>query len=263
LDADDYYAPEKVRKQAELLEGDPGLGFVYCDIITVDEQGRPLPEQYSVGGCQRELSGNIFRSLMLGGYFPPHTVMIRRGVLEQVGLFDPELGGHADYDLWLRVSGAGHRACYLDERLAYYRNCPNSMSKDGLRMAETRLAAFRKIVRLYPEAVAEAIESLQQSCRDLFEGNRWLQRELQHIGQQYGQTCRQYENIRQQYENTRQEYEKLKAQQERSEQLFAEAKPALWLQRSFQRTLHAKLRRSLRKRLATLMRCFEEAEGQV
>ena len=133
LDANDYYEPEKACRQAELLDQNPDLAFVYCDILSVDEEGRPLPEQCSVGATNRASSGNIFQSLMLGGYFPHDTVMIRRTVLEQLGGFDAELDGAADYELWLRVSAAGYRACYLDERLACCRNqtLPNS-APDGL-----------------------------------------------------------------------------------------------------------------------------------
>src|SRR5438093_705810 len=110
LDSDDFYHPEKIQRQVALLDADPRLGFVYCDIITTDEAGQPLAEQCSVNSASRQMSGNIFQTLMMAGYFPPHTVMIRRQVLDAVGDFDPPLGGHADYDLWLRVSAAGHTA---------------------------------------------------------------------------------------------------------------------------------------------------------
>ena len=174
LDSDDFYHPEKVQRQVELLDADPQLGFVYCDIVTTDEAGQPVPEQPSVNSPARQMSGNIFQTLMMAGYFPPHTVMIRRSVLEAVGEFDPSLGGNADYELWLRASAAGHKACFIDERLAYYRTYPTSMSKDGLHMIETRLAAFQKICRLHPDLAAQSIHHLQQSNQDLFLANAFL-----------------------------------------------------------------------------------------
>src|ERR1051326_2641403 len=108
------------------------------------------------------------------GRHSPHTVMIRRSVLAAVGDFDGDLGGNADYELWLRVSAAGHRACFIDEKLAYYRTYPTSMSKDGQHMTETRVAAFRKICRQYPDLVGQALSNLQQSNQDLFVANGWL-----------------------------------------------------------------------------------------
>jgi len=174
LDSDDYFAPEKVARQAQRLDENPELGFVYCDIVTVDLHDKPVAEQFSVGKVARALSGNIFQSLMLGGYFPPHTVMIRRSILSELGGFDPELGGHADYELWLRVSAAGHKACYQDEPLAFYRTHPDSMSKDNLHMNETRVATFRKIARQHPDTFAEGMNRLQQTAADFYHANQLL-----------------------------------------------------------------------------------------
>src|ERR1017187_2348151 len=174
LDSDDYFSPDKTARQAQLLDENPELGFVYCDIVTVDPAGQPAAEQFSIGKISRVLSGNIFQSLMLGGYFPPHTVMIRRSILSELGGFDPELGGHADYDLWLRMSGAGHKTCYQDEPLAFYQIHPDSMSKDGQHMNETRVATFRKIARLHPDAFAESLNHLQQKAQDYFQANQLL-----------------------------------------------------------------------------------------
>lgn len=174
LDADDYYHPEKVARQVARLEADAALGFAYCDIVTVDAAGRPVDNQFSVAQAGRELSGDIFPSLMLGGYFPPHTVMIRRAIVEVLGGFDPELGGHADYDLWLRTAAAGHAAVFVAEPLAYYRTHGDSMSKDGLHMDATKLGAFRKLAAQHPARVAEALMKLQQVNGELFTANQWL-----------------------------------------------------------------------------------------
>jgi GT2 family glycosyltransferase len=173
LDADDFYDPEKCAKQAALLDANPDLGFVYCDFTTVDEAGAPCAEQGSVRDIQRTLSGNIFPALAQSGFFPPHTVMIRRQVLDAVGHFDLELGGHADYDLWLRAA-AEHRALYLDEKLASYCQHGDSMSKDGDHMVRTRIGTLRKISRLHPDLVGTAMHQLQQSNEDLFQANAFL-----------------------------------------------------------------------------------------
>ena len=173
LDADDFYSPDKCVKQAAALDGNPELGFVYCDFTTVDENGVPRPTQGSVHNVQRTLSGNIFPALSQSGYFPPHTVMIRRSVLDAVGHFDLELGGNADYDLWLRAA-AEHRALYLDEKLASYREHGDSMSKDGDHMSRSRVGTLRKISRLHPNLVGDALQQLQQSNEDLFHANEFL-----------------------------------------------------------------------------------------
>ena len=177
LDSDDFFAPDKCAKQAALLDARPELGFVYCDITIVDQASQPKPDQPSINQIQRTLSGNIFPALMMGGYFPPHTVMIRKTVLEAVGAFDPALGGHADYDLWLRAA-AVHPAAFLDEKLAFYRDWGNSMSKNREHMDETRLGTLRKIARLHPELAGDALHQLQKDSEKNFSVNQRLHWEL-------------------------------------------------------------------------------------
>lgn len=186
LDSDDWFHPEKVSRQAALLDEDAHLGFVYCDIETVDEQGKPIEGAPSVGDVNRALSGNLFSSLIMGGYFPPHTVMIRRALLEREGGFDPELGGHADYELWLRISGAGHQASFMAAKLASYRTYSTSMSKDGEHMAASRRAALSKMTRAYPQLVAASVDTLQQSNEDLFHANQWLKSGWERVLSQAG-----------------------------------------------------------------------------
>jgi len=179
LDADDLYLPAKVAQQAAMLDRNPDAGFTYCDITTIDEHDKPVADQFFVANAKRDLSGDIFPSLMLSGYFPPHTVMIRRAVLDQVGPFDFALGGYADYELWLRVAGAGFKAIFIAERLALYRRHSTNMSKDGQHMGETRLATLQKIARLYPEKTGRSLAHLQQMNADLGLANGWLQRKAE------------------------------------------------------------------------------------
>lgn len=173
LDSDDFYAAGKCAKQAALLDQNPEVGFVYCDFTLVDEQGVPHAEQPSIAQLQRVLSGDIFSTLAMSGYFPPHTVMIRRSLLDKIGHFDPELGGNADYDLWLRAA-AVTKAVYLDEKLASYRDYGESMSKDGDHMTQTSNRTLRKIARLHPELVGDALHRLQQSSEEVFRANQHL-----------------------------------------------------------------------------------------
>lgn len=71
LDADDTYEPQKLEKQVHLLESSPDLGWVYCDIITTSATGEPLAEQFRIAEQPRELAGDIFGSLLQGGFSRP------------------------------------------------------------------------------------------------------------------------------------------------------------------------------------------------
>src|ERR1700752_256457 len=137
LDADDYYHRERLARQVHRFAESPEIGFAYCDIVRVNADGR-VADDYEVQRARTVLDGDIFESLLAGGYFPPHTVIVRRDVFERSGGFDPSLGGHADLDLWLRLSGDGVRADFLPEKLAFYRLHDSSMSRDEAHMRSTR-----------------------------------------------------------------------------------------------------------------------------
>jgi len=177
LDADDYYHSERVARQIGRFGARPDVGFGYCDIVRVDSDG-VVADDYEVGRARPILDGDIFESLLAGGYFPPHTVILRREVFQQSGGFDPALGGHADLDLWLRLSGDGVRADFLPEKLAYYRVHPGSMSRDEAHMRRTRRLALEKAVRAHPARAAAALSALQDLGHELHTANVWLQEKL-------------------------------------------------------------------------------------
>lgn len=159
LDADDWLAPTLLRRQVEVLRSDPSLGFVYCDFHRTDETGAPLDER-AIRERPRRLEGDLLPTLLAGGFFPPHTVMVPRRVLERVGLFDPELASNEDYELWMRIAASGYRATFIDERLVYYRQHGNNMSGNRSRMDATRRAALHKIMRRFPGRTAAALVEL-------------------------------------------------------------------------------------------------------
>jgi glycosyltransferase involved in cell wall biosynthesis len=181
LDADDWLAPEFCQRLVPLLEHDGALGFVYCDVRRVFEDGGDHPAletEYSVGKSRPVVSGDILPSLLVGGYFTPNTVLMPRRVLGQVGLFDPALGGNADWDLWLRVAASGYPVRYVDERLAYYRIHGQNMSGNLEHMRGTRLATLCKLFHSFPEPAARAVGELCRSTEEQFIANQFLHSQL-------------------------------------------------------------------------------------
>ncbi len=176
LDADDALEGGAVAAHCAVLDEDPQVAFTYGDVLLVDEDGRRLPTSYSVGQARTMLSGDILPSLVLGGYFPPASVMVRRRVLDEVGGFGPALGGHADYDLWLRIVADGRHAVYVDVPVARYRRHPSGMSRDVEHMRVTRTAALDRLLRAHPERMARAIAAMQDTMSDFAAANLELQR---------------------------------------------------------------------------------------
>jgi glycosyltransferase involved in cell wall biosynthesis len=193
LDADDWLDPRFCERMTRSFREDTRWGFAYCDVLHVNEAGGPPPPEladYSVGRSRQTTTGNLLASLLVGGYFPPCTVMVPRGVLDAVGPFDVDLGGHADWDLWLRISASGFPACYVDERLAYYRVHDHSMSKDVEHMRATALLVLEKLLRRFPEQTAVALRMLIETVLELCSANRGLQREFVRLDRLFQEASR-------------------------------------------------------------------------
>ncbi|MHB8246186.1 MAG: glycosyltransferase family 2 protein [Acidimicrobiales bacterium] len=106
LDSDDEWIEGHLGRQIETLRGSPTAGLVAGHVQVVDSEGRELlagtmkcrkvMRRFERDGCSIEAwirHPAIFSS----------TVMVRRTVLDDVGLFDETLPANEDWDLWLRV----------------------------------------------------------------------------------------------------------------------------------------------------------------
>ncbi len=104
LDGDDYWLPGKLRAQLSALEKE-SADFAYCGVIVVDEEGRTTAT-YPATPNDSQLS-----NLMWGNLISTPTVIVRRSLLDQTGLFDEMLMTGEDWDLWLRLATQGRGVC--------------------------------------------------------------------------------------------------------------------------------------------------------
>jgi glycosyltransferase involved in cell wall biosynthesis len=141
LDADDAWLPEKLEQQTALLEIRPEVGVVYGRRLLMDEQGRDL-EVHPVE-CHR---GNVLAAIFRDNFICFSSVVLRRQVLDEVGLFDETLPLAVDYDLWLRTA-LRFPFDYVDGPLVKYRTGHASLS----RRIEDRLAVIIHIMNRFLE----------------------------------------------------------------------------------------------------------------
>jgi len=133
LDADDYWARDKLATQMAVFRARPEVGVVTTRVRQVDPQGEELTgvKATPMRLCDRVV--DLYRELLEGGnMLATSSAMVRLELLESVGLFPGD--GHmlsADYDLWLRV--AEHTRFYIvSEPLTFYRVLANSMLHGSL-----------------------------------------------------------------------------------------------------------------------------------
>lgn len=145
LDADDLYEPEYLEALVAMLRRQPGAGGVHCGYRFVDHENQPLPQ---VEARAVEPDG-LYRALLDGNFLVPESVLLRRTVYDDVGLFDEALRACEDWDVWLRAASRFH-ILRSPRILTRHRVLPGSMSTDPQRMLANRLAVLAKHVGAEP-----------------------------------------------------------------------------------------------------------------
>ncbi len=125
LDADDEWLPETLDLQCELLSRNKHLvwttaNFYHC---LCDENRRgcnvnPKLAAEALGG--KEYFDDFFRTSLPHGCGCTVTMLIKKEVLEQAGMFQPGLHIAEDTDLWFRIACRRPQIGYVAEPLAIY-----------------------------------------------------------------------------------------------------------------------------------------------
>lgn len=111
LDSDDEWKKKKLEKQIGFLQNHRELRVVHTEEIWIRRGKRVNQKKH-----HRKSGGDIFtRSLGLC-LMSPSSIMLKKEVFDDYGLFDEELVVCEDYDLWLRIT-AYEKVGFIEEPL--------------------------------------------------------------------------------------------------------------------------------------------------
>lgn len=101
IDGDDYWQPQKLSMQLELLLANQ-LRWAICEADWVDA-GTGKHVRISSAPVQ---DGDILEALILNNFIVASTAVVARSVFEEVGYFNeaPDVAAVEDWDLWLRIA---------------------------------------------------------------------------------------------------------------------------------------------------------------
>jgi glycosyltransferase involved in cell wall biosynthesis len=99
LDSDDYWLPGKLSAQVAFFEQHPESMLCQTEESWIRNGRRVNPKER-----HRKYGGMIFEKTLPLCLVSPSAVMLRRTLLDEVGLFDETLPACEDYDLWLRIT---------------------------------------------------------------------------------------------------------------------------------------------------------------
>ncbi len=213
LDSDDLWRPWKLELQINLLRSLPQVGMLWTNMDTIDEQGKPLTPNYlrtmysTYNGhgpefpfqCSSPLTavpvlkttqlplgvaadtvirtGRILREMVYGNLVHTSTVVIRKSVADQVGLFNEDMRrAGEDYDYHLRTCALTEVA-YLELSSMDYRigmcdqiTCP----ENNLYFAKSFLVSIEPFLKT-PGLLSRSEQRQIRSAANLWLGEQLLE----------------------------------------------------------------------------------------
>ncbi len=156
LDHDDEWRPQKLEAVKQAFLYNPHAGFVASNVEIYNEQdGTTVVSHAPIEG--NNVSVN---DMIAGKYFNTFSMLvIRKDILDRVGLLDKNLSVFADYDIIVRMLSSGIVHVFLPEPLVIYRVHDNNTSALA-RSALKRIEDLERITTKYQKKYTHHRKSL-------------------------------------------------------------------------------------------------------
>lgn len=140
LSADDRLAPGALRRAAELLDANPGVGFAYGHPVRFrDDAGVPTARTtvhgWSIWSGHWWLQRRFRDSVSC---ISSPEVMVRTSLQKRVGGYDLQLPHTGDTEMWLRLAAHGDVGYVRGVDQAFYRVHGNNMTKSRTPLVDLR-----------------------------------------------------------------------------------------------------------------------------
>jgi glycosyltransferase involved in cell wall biosynthesis len=142
LDSDDYWLKDKLRTQMLFIKNNPETIACQTDEIWIRNGRRVNPKTK-----HKKPSGYIFHQSLKLCLVSPSSVLIKKSVFNQIGMFDESLPAAEDYDLWLRIS-CRYPIYLIDKKLIVKEGGhSDQLSKKYHAMDRFRIASITKLIQ--------------------------------------------------------------------------------------------------------------------
>lgn len=150
LDADDRWYPQKLERQLELLTAYPEISWLAGKYDNA-KHGRPTEAQPTQ--TSSVVWGDVVKDALAfmgdGGSIWTGMVMVRREVLQQVGVFDDAQRTSHDLDLWLRIAERYPTVGWTHHSLAAYSRTETGLTTTSVTSSdETLIKLFYRAVEV-------------------------------------------------------------------------------------------------------------------
>lgn len=169
LDSDDCWKEKKLEKQLKFMKSTSSIISHTQELWY--RRGKILNQKKK----HRKCAGNLFEKSLEMCSISISTVMVRKSLFDDVGLFDESLPACEDYDMWLRITSK-YPVHLLDEELTVKDGGrPDQLSQKIPMPDRFRIKAICKLLEtgeLGREQVDLALAALQKKCKIYIDGCR-------------------------------------------------------------------------------------------
>ena len=141
LDSDDEWLPSKLKDQANEIESNPAAKFLHTNEIWI-RNGVRVNQMKK----HKKYGGYIFEKCLDMCRISPSSVLIKKDIFDEIGMFDETLKVCEDYDLWLRFASK-YQVHFLDQPLIKkYGGHSDQLSKVDDGIESYRIRSLKKII---------------------------------------------------------------------------------------------------------------------
>lgn len=147
---DDVLGPTFLERGVAVLESDENIGKFSSDCYMIDAESKRLGASTYLKDHKRPTGKVSQEDLFIYGCFV-HGGINRRSILEKIGDYDRSLTHAVDYDLYLRMTGAGYVIYYDSEPLWSYRIHPGMRSHRESEMWQETITLLERNLQRFPD----------------------------------------------------------------------------------------------------------------
>lgn len=168
LDSDDEWLPQKLEMQLKFLSENPNFNIVHSNESWI-RNGKAVHQSSK----HQKTGGRIFSKCTEQCLIAPSSVLVRRSLMTQVGLFDESFPVCEDFDLWLRISATNEIGFLSEPLVVKHGGHPDQLSMQFHSMDLWRVRALAKQLknnRLSDSEHTALRASLRRKCEILLKG---------------------------------------------------------------------------------------------
>ena len=142
LDSDDEWMPTKLEEQESYIIENPEIKFCHTNEIWI-RNGVRVNQMKK----HQKYGGDIFEKCLDICRISPSSVLIKKDVFDEIGLFDESLRVCEDYDMWLRYTSR-FPVLFLDRQLIIkYGGHSDQLSRVNSGIEQYRIRSLEKLLR--------------------------------------------------------------------------------------------------------------------